>query len=142
LQETIRAGTVLFREGAVLPEALHCESESYSDDWRLFRGLDGCALDRKMRDEGWHFLYFAGEGRVTVLGGEGQKTLRKGISRILASLKLEKNNSFEITSVALNSFLGFQYMSVSFHIRNLQKSLNLAGGHTIQPRKDSRLVAA
>jgi hypothetical protein len=142
MQDTIDAGTVLFRDGTVFPAAFQCESESYSPGWRSVKGLDGYALDRKIHGTGWHFFYFAGENKVTVFGREGQKTVRKAIEQILAGLKFEKINSFEITRVALKTFLGVPYMSVSFHTRNIQESMLLAGGDAAQPWKDERLVAA
>jgi hypothetical protein len=141
MQETIQAGTVLFRDGTVLPEAFQCQSQSYSPGWRLVQGLNGFALDRKIHDAGWHFLYFAGESRVTVFGREEQKTLHKGIKRILAGLKLEKNNSFEITCVTLKTFLGVSYMSVSYHARNIQKGMLLLGDQTALPWIGAQIAA-
>jgi hypothetical protein len=49
MAETIKAGTVLIKEGALLPEALQFESEFCVPGWRLVKGLDGHALDREQR---------------------------------------------------------------------------------------------
>lgn len=141
MQETIQAGTVLFRDGTLFPEALECHSQSYSPGWRLLQGLDGFALDRKIHDAGWHFLCFAGESRITVFGHEEQKTARKGINRILAGLKLEKNNAFEITRVTLKTLLGMPYISVSFHVRNIQESTLPLRNQTALPWKDAQIAA-
>jgi hypothetical protein len=99
-------------------------------------------LDRKFHTEGWHFFYFAGESKVTVLGREGEKTMRKAVKRIQASLKFEKINSFEITRVTFKTFLGMPYTSLSFHKRNIQESMLLLGDETSQPWKGARLIAA
>jgi len=99
-------------------------------------------LDRKFQNEGWHFFYFAGESKVTVVGREGENTMRKAIKRIQASLKFEKINSFEITRVAFKTFLGVPYTSLSFRMRNIQESMLLLGDQTGQPWKDARLTAA
>jgi hypothetical protein len=77
-----------------------------------------------------------------VSGREGEETMRKAIKRIQASLKLEKINSFEITRVVLKTFLGVPYTTVSFHMRNIQESMQLLGDETAQPWKDARFVAA
>jgi len=140
--ETIHAGTVLFRDGTVFPGAFKCESESFSPGWRSVQGLDGYALDRKIHDTGWHFLYFAGESRVTVYGREGKKTMRKAIERIQAGLKFENINSFEITRVALKTFLGVPYARVSFHLRNIQESMLPLEEESAQPWKNARFFAA
>jgi hypothetical protein len=135
--EAIRAGTILIRDAAVLPEALQYKSESYLPGWRSVQGLDGCALDRKIHDTGWHFFYFAGETRVTVFGGVGPGSIRKAIKRIIAGMKFDKSNSFEITRVSLKTFWGVPRTSVSFHRRNIQESMLLFGSADGDPRKDA-----
>jgi hypothetical protein len=142
MRQAMNEGTVLFRDGTIFPVAFQCKSESSSPGWKSFKGLDGYGLDRKFQNEGWHFFYFAGESNVTVVGREGEKTLRKAIKHIQASLKLEKINSFEITRVAFRTFLGVPYASLSFRMRNIQESLLLLGDQTGQPWKDTQLTAA
>ena len=142
MRETIKAGTVLIKEGTLFPAALVIESEPYSPGWRAVTGLDGYAMDRKTHDTGWTFFYLAGESRATVFGGEGQETVRRAIKRILEGLKTEKFNSLEITRVAFKHFLGVPYATVFFHIRNLQESMLLWGSGSSGAWKDATLVAA
>ena len=132
MPEMIRAGTVLIKEGTLFPEALQLESTSYSPGWRSVQGLDGYAMDRKTHEAGWTFFYLAGESRATVLGQEGQDTVRRAIRQILAGLKSEKFNSLEITRVAFRHFLGVPYATVSIHIRNVQEGMFLLGGDDAQ----------
>ncbi len=140
--ETIKAGTVLIKEGTLFPEALKFESESYSPGWRSVTGLDGYAMDRKTHDAGWTFFYLAGESRATVFGGEGQKTIRRAMKQILAGTKSGKFNSLEITRVVFKHFLGVPYATVSFHIRNMQEGMFLFGSGSSNAWKDATLVAA
>ena len=49
----IKAGAVLFKEGALLPDSLTFESEPYS-----VTDLDGDAKDGKTHDTGWTFFFF------------------------------------------------------------------------------------
>ena len=142
MRETIQAGTILIKDGTLLPGALTFESEPYSPGWRSVRGLDGYAMDRKTHDAGWTFFYLAGESRATVFGHEGQETVRRAIKRILAGLKTEKFNSLEVTRVVFKHFLGVPYATVSFHIRNLQEGMFLFGGDNSHAWKDAPLVAA
>jgi hypothetical protein len=128
MREMIKSGTILIKEGTLFPDALTLESEPYSPGWRLVTGLDGYAMDRKTHDAGWTFFYLAGESRITVVGHEGQETVRRAIKRILAGLKSEKFNSLEIGRVAFKHFFGVPYATVSFHIRNMQKGMFLSGG--------------
>jgi hypothetical protein len=142
MQETIKAGTILIKEGTLLPDALSIETEPYSDGWRSVTGLDGYAMDRKSHEAGWNFFYLAGENRAVAFGREGQATVRRAVKRILAGLKFEEFNSLEITRVAFKHFLGVPYAIVSVHIRNLQEGKFLFGGDESQAWKHISFVAA
>jgi hypothetical protein len=125
MAETINTGTILFKNGTFLPDALQFDSEPCVTGWRLVKDLDGYGLDRKIRDAGWRFFCIAGEIKAIVLGFEGQKNLRRAVKRMLARLKSEKFNSLEITRVASKRFLGVPYVSVSARSRHIQESLFL-----------------
>ena len=142
MQETIKAGMVLIKEGTLFPDTLTFQSDVYSPGWRSITGLDGYGMDRKTHDAGWSFFYLAGESRATVFGGDGQETIHKAIKQILAGLKSEKFNSLEITRVAFKHFLGVPYATVSFHLRNMQKGMFLLGVDDSRAWKDARLAAA
>jgi hypothetical protein len=127
MAETINTGTILFKDGTFLPDALQFDSEPCATGWRLVKDLDGYGLDRKIRDAGWRFFCIASENKAIVLGFEGQKSVRRAIKRMLVRLKSEKFNSLEITRVASKRFLGVPYVSVSARSRHIQESLFLLG---------------
>jgi hypothetical protein len=142
MKEMIQAGTVLFKEGTALPDGLKFDSEPFSAGWRSVAGLNGYAIDRKTPAAEWTFFYLAGESKASAFGHEGQETTGRAIEKILASLKSEKCNSVEFTSVVCKAFLGMPYTMVSFHLRNLQKGMFLLKGQDSQPWKGVTLVAA
>jgi len=142
MQDAIKSGSILVKEGTLFPERLQLESAAYSPGWRSVQGLDGNALDRKTHDAGWTFFYLAGEARATVLGHEGQETVHRAINRILAGLKSERFNSLEVTRVAFKHFLGVPYATVSFHKRNMQEGMFLLGGDDSRAWRDERITAA
>jgi hypothetical protein len=142
MRETIQAGTILIKEGTLLPDSPAFESEPYSPGWRSVTDLDGYAMDRKTHDAGWTFFFMAGESRISAIGGEGQKTIRRAMKQILAGTKSGKFNSLEITRVVFKHFLGVPYATVSFHIRNLQEGMSLFGGGNSHAWKNATLVAA
>jgi hypothetical protein len=128
MPETIKAGTILIKEGALLPEALRLESESCVPGWRLIKDLDGYGLDREIQKAGWTFFCQAAEIKEAVFGIDRQKMVRRAIERILKSPKAEKFNSLEITrvaSVSLERFPGIWYATVSAHPRHIHESLVL-----------------
>src|SRR5260370_7266416 len=123
MPDTIKPGTIVIREGTLLPETLRFESEPCIPGWRLVKGLDGCGLDRKIREAGWTFFCSAGQLGATVFGIDEQKTLSRALEQILAKLESAEFNSLEIMRVATGTskrFLGVRYVTVSPHSPHIQ----------------------
>ena len=127
MPETIKAGTILIKEGALLPEALRLESESCVPGWRLIKDLDGTDwIERSTKPDGPSSAW--AEIKEAVFGIGGQKMVRRAIERILKSPKAEKFNSLEITQVASVSserFPGIWYATLTAHPRHIHESLVL-----------------
>jgi len=68
MPDTIKPGTILIKDGTLLPETVRFESEPCVPGWRLVKDLDGCGLDRKIREVGWTFFCLAGQLGATVFG--------------------------------------------------------------------------
>ena len=116
MPDTIKTGTILIKDGTLLPESLRFESEPCVPGWRLVKDLDGCGLDRKIREAGWTFFCLAGQLGATVFGIDEQKTLSRAVEQILASPESAEFNSLEIMRVASEAskrFLGVCYVTVS-----------------------------
>jgi hypothetical protein len=139
MRHEIAKGTVLIKDDAVLPKGLHFESEPCVPGWKAVTDLDGYGLDRVIQKAGWTFFCLVGEVKSTVFGIDHQKMLRRAIERILASPKLEKFNSLEITRVASigsERFPLVRYVTVSAQPRHVQESLFLFhAGELPQPGK-------
>lgn len=127
MEETIKTGTLLIAEGALLPESLRLESEPFVYGWRLVKNLDSKELDRMINEAGWNFFYLAGAIETNVFGSDEKKTTRKAIKQVIAKLKSKSFNCLEITQVAAKRSLGLPYVRVSAHSRQIQKSLGLSG---------------
>jgi hypothetical protein len=84
MPDTIKPGTILIREGTLLPEPLRFESESRVPGWRFVKDLDGDGLDRKIREAGWTFFSRAGQLGATVFGIDEQKTLSRAVEQLRA----------------------------------------------------------
>jgi hypothetical protein len=125
MPDTIKPGTILIKEGTLLPETLRLECEPCVPGWRLVRDLDGYELDREIQKTGWTFFSLAGEINGTVFGNDRQKKVRRAIERILANPRSKEFNSLQIARVVSKRFLGVPYISVSAVSRHIQKSLVL-----------------
>src|ERR1700738_4804434 len=142
MPDSIKTGTILIKEGTLLPEVLRFESEPCATGWRLVKNLDGYGLGRKISEAGWTFFWLAGELGATVFGFDGQKTVGRAVKRILANLKLGEFNSLEITRVASKRFLGLPYASVSAHSRHIQENAFLLRAKDHQEGDRAKLKAA
>jgi hypothetical protein len=142
--DTIKPGTILIKEGTLLPETVRFESESCVLGWRLVKDLDGCELDRKIRDAGWTFFCLAGQLGATVFGIDEQKTLSRAVGQILAKLESAEFNCLEIMRVASETskrFLGVRYVTVSAQSRHIQASAPLFRAKDLPVRDRARSAA-
>lgn len=127
MPNTIRTGTILIKEGTRLPEGLEVESDAYVPGWRLVKNLNAQGLDRNIQVARGNCFSFADEMNVTVFGLDQQKTARRAVGQLLASLKSGEFNSLEITQVvssASKRFLGVTYLTVSAHCRHIQECIS------------------
>jgi hypothetical protein len=116
----IQSGTMMIREGFLLPDSAHLDSRSYSDSWRTVVGLDTFAFDRRLRAAGLHLFFLAGERKVIELGW-GAGSIRRGVRRLLNGGRKKHLNCMEIAQVASSHFLGLPYVAIRaffFHIQD------------------------
>jgi len=125
MPDTIKLGTILIKDGTLLPADLLVESETYAPRWKAVKSFDGFGLDQKIKEANWSFFYLAGEIRATVLGRDRSGTLRRAVKRVLAKQEGQKFNSLEITKVVSKRFLGIPFMSVTAHFRQIQQGIGL-----------------
>jgi|HubBroStandDraft_6_1064221.scaffolds.fasta_scaffold04638_7 hypothetical protein len=125
MEITIKTGTVLIKEGALLPPGLDASSDTFAPGWRAFANLNGYALTRRIEAQNWHFFYLAGERRASALGGDRQATLQRAVKEILANTASEQYNSLEVTKITAKRFLGVPYLRVCSHLRHVQEDILL-----------------
>jgi len=127
-----------------LPETVQFESEPCVPGWRLVKDLDGCGLDRKIREAGWTSFCLAGQLGATVFGLDEQKTARRALEQILANLESAELNCLEIMRVASETskrFLGVRYVTVSAQSRHIQASAPLFRARDLPLRDRARSAA-
>jgi hypothetical protein len=141
MTDEIKTGTVLIKEGALLPEGMDFESEPCVPGWRLVKDLNGYALDRKIHEAGWTFFFQAGEIKSTVFGIDAPQMTRRAIERMLVDPKTERFNSLEIarvTTVGSARFPGVHFLTVAANLRHIQQSLFLFRGEDARNSRSSR----
>jgi hypothetical protein len=136
MPDTIKMGTILIKEGTLLPELLRFESEPCAPGWRLVKNLDGYGLGRKIHEAGWTFSWRPGE-----IGA----TLRRAVEQILANLESAEFNSLEIMRVASEAskrFQGVRYVTVTAQSRDIQENAPLFRAKDLPVRDHARSAAA
>ena len=127
----ITPGTILVQQGTPLPPAFRPGSESYPNGWVSVKSsLDPHDLEKEFAAQGWTFLYMAGKVRVSAFGFDRQKAMDKALARLIDGAMLQKCNCLEIDEVATRSFLGVPGVSLSAHIRHIQKGMTFSGVDT------------
>jgi len=142
MAEKINPGTILIKEGSLLPEGLQLESEPYLKGWRLAKNLDSSGMDRTLCEARWTFFYVADEVHATAVGSDLEKMRRRAVKRVVASMKSERFNCLEITHVAVGRFLGLPYVTVSAHRRHIQESIVLFHAKRLAEWDQAKLAAA
>src|SRR6476661_1660854 len=122
---TVQVGTILIADRPRITQFLGLESEPYSGNWGVVRGLDGFALDRKIHAAGWNFFFMAAEVKVMFFGSLGAEKIQKALKRILEKVKPQQFNGLEVTEIAARHFLGVPYVTLSAHSRHMQQSCYL-----------------
>ena len=125
MAKKINTGTILIKEGTLLPEGLQLESEPYSKGWKLVKNLDGPGLDRKLCEARWTFFYVAGGVDATTVGFDLEKMTCRAVRSVLASMTSHRLNCLEIVQVDRKHFLGLPYVTVSGRQRHIQESMFL-----------------
>lgn len=120
----IQAGTIMIQPAASF-RSLGIQSEPYSETWQSLGVSESSGLDQKLRDSGWKLLYIADELTTAVPDWGGQKTLRRGVKRLLARTRMQHFNCLELTRIQRKWFLGIPYLSVVAHSRHIQQGSHI-----------------
>jgi hypothetical protein len=124
----ITAGTILIEKGTVLPECFRLESQSYAGAWMSVGGSRSThEVEHELATTGWTFFYMAGGLTAKAYGFDRQKTVDTALKSLIASARLQNCNCLEIDEVAMRSFFGMPYVSVSAHSCNIQKGPLFSG---------------
>jgi hypothetical protein len=141
MPQEVQAGTILMSQWPEIfdRETFDLESEPYRGQWSVVKGLDGFALDRKIRAAGWHFFFIASQVKAMFPGAPRAEKIKNALTRILSKVSEQHYNSLEVTGIVSKHFLGVPYVAISAHPRHLQQTCYLYGA---EARRSSAAAAA
>jgi len=119
LNSPIVDGTLLIQEKTLLPEPSPHDSVSMGNGWA--RISNNLAFKKKLSAAGWNFFYMAGTIRMNVVGFDRPRTIQTAVNRLLAAVTLQDCNCLEVDHIAMRSFWGMPFVTVSAHSRHIQQ---------------------
>jgi len=120
MNEKIRAGKLLVKQDALVPEVSGVVSEPYAAGWLLLKNVDGYGLGKKIRTSGGSFSPITINVTATRIGFGKPDAIRRAVERLIAGRKSEKLNCLEITNTTSRRFLGVFSVTVTAGLRTLR----------------------
>lgn len=121
----IKIGTMLIRQGTLLPSGMSIETQALLPGWKVVKNLDESGLRHKIEEAHWNFFYLAGETKGMAIGPVGYRTLRRAIKGVLANLEGRQFNCLQIRQAFSRRFLGIPFVRVSANWRHIQQGIGL-----------------
>ncbi len=115
-------GTLMVREGLLLPPEVDIATEKYTPAWRAVSGCGGFDLDQRLRKAGWACFFLADELKSMSFGAG---SLERAVRKLLAKVKMQEFNCAELTSVTRSTLLGIPYCRVRGHSRHIQRGFEV-----------------
>jgi hypothetical protein len=137
MPSTVQVGTILMKEWPGMPQFLGFEPDPGLGGWTTVKAPDAFTLDRKVHAAGWNFFFMAAEVKTMFFGSLRASKVQSALKRILAKVKQQHFNAFEVTAIVARHFLGVPYVTVSAHSRHLQHSSNLDSAEIRQTSRDA-----
>src|SRR5438105_4723594 len=117
-------GTILIQKDALRPPCFQFEDPSSPNAWMTVkRPITAQERETELAATGWTFFYMANQIRTTAFGFDRPRMIDAALKRIITSVRQERCNCLEIGDVAMHSFLGMPYVSLSAHPRHIQKGM-------------------
>ena len=124
---------MFLRSGCVLPDGLDLTQEQFCGTWISVKDTMAAALDLKVRNAGWHFIWLEDAYARFGVGRTATAAIDQAIARALYRIK-DRFNAAELDSVSVSKYLGFCVAKITLYARQiqLQTSLSLVDEMTIR----------
>jgi len=107
--------------------------EQFRGTWMSVKDTMAAALDVKVRNAGWHFMWLEDAYARFGVGRTAASAIDKAIVSALDRIK-DRFNAAELDSVSVSKYLGFRVAKITLYARQiqLQTSLSLVDEMTIR----------
>jgi hypothetical protein len=124
---------MFLRTGCMLPDGIDLRQEQFCEKWMSAEDTTAAALDVKIRNAGWHFVWLQDAYSHFATGGTAESAVSKAINLALHQVK-GRFNAAELDSINVRKYPGFQVAKVTLYARQIQQlaSLGLVDEMTIR----------
>ena len=120
----MRHHSIFLRTGCLLPEGIDLAQEEFNNAWSSAGDTTASALDLRIRNAGWHFMWLVGTYSRLGFGRTAKTAISKAITLALNEVKA-RFNAAELGSVSVSRYPGFQIARVTIHTRQIQQQSSL-----------------
>ena len=118
---SIAIGTMLFAPGTAMPADWTTEPGPRADGWSaVAKSAAPLVREQNLAATGWTLAFRAPALAATAYGFNGATMFTTATARLLAEVLRHGCNAVEIGSVSTHSFLGFPYLRITGHPRDLR----------------------
>jgi len=103
-----------------LPDGLDLMQEKFDNIWSSAGDTTASALDLRIRNAGWHYMWLVGTYSRHGFGRTAKTAISKAITLALNEVKA-RFNAAELSSVSVSWYPGFQIAKVTIHTRQIQQ---------------------
>jgi hypothetical protein len=116
---------MFLRTECVLPDGLDLIQERFCGTWVSVIDTTAAALDVKVRNEGWHFMWLEGAYSRFGVGRTATSAVDKAMASALARIK-DRFNAAELESVSVSKYPGFWVAKIKLYARQIQQQASLS----------------
>jgi hypothetical protein len=111
---------MFLRVGCILPDGLDLAQEHFCKEWMCVEDTMAAALDTKVRNAGWHFMWLHSSYSRLGVGRGATSAIGKATTRALNQVE-RRFNAAELDLVNVSKYPGFQVARVTIHARQIQE---------------------
>ncbi len=116
---------MFLRTECVLPDGLDLKQERFCGTWMSVKDTMAAALDVKVRNAGWHFMWLEDAYARFGVGRTATSAIDKAIASALDRIK-DRFNAAELESVSVSKYLGFRVAKITLYARQIQQQASLS----------------
>ena len=109
----------------MLPDGIDLRQAQFCEKWMSVEDMTAAALDVKIRNAGWHFMWLQDAYSHFVTGGTAESAISKAINLALHQVN-GRFNAAELDSINVRKYPCFQVAKVTLYARQIQQDASLS----------------